>query len=354
MAQATQVGIVGAGWPGRKHAEGYQAAGGFKVLAVADLIPSRRRAMIEQFGVSREYAEAEELIADKDIEVVSLCLPNHLHLPVALAALKGGKHVVCETPPALNAGEAKKIAAAAARAGKTVLYAMQRRFGGFEQAARQAIEKGYAGNVLHARAAWTRTRGVPTGTGWYADRAKSGGGAMIDLGMHMLDLGWCLLGQPRPLTAFAVFPGMGGAPLTAEAAEPAGHSASSRVEEAGFALLKFEGGRSLELGASWAINQPPQHQGTSCRAYGDKGAVEVYRAADGPALYRGFAADGQAKETILKLPRLTHHGAMMRHLRECLLGRAAAAVGAEQGVVLMQMVDAIYKSAATGKSIDVK
>jgi predicted dehydrogenase len=354
MAQATRVGIVGAGWPGRKHAEGYQAAGGFTLAAVADLIPSRRRGVMEQFGAAREYAEAEELIADKELDVVSVCLPNHLHLPITLAALKAGKHVVCETPPALNAGEAKRIAAAAAKAGKVVLYAMQRRFGGFEQAAKQALEKGYAGNVLHARAAWTRTRGVPTGTGWYADRAKSGGGAMMDLGLHMLDLGWSLLGQPKPLAAFAVFPGSGSTPLTAEAAEPAGQSAGSRVEESAFALVKFEGGRSLELGASWAINQPPQHNGTSCRAYGDKGAVEVYRGADGPALYRGFAADGQAKETILKLPRLTHHGAMMRHLRECLLGRATPAVGAEQGVTLMQIVDAIYKSAATGKSVDVR
>lgn len=353
MVQPTRVGIVGAGWPGRKHAEGYEAAGGFSVLAVADLIPSRRRAAVEQFNASREYADALELVADPDVDVVSVCLPNHLHLPVALAALKAGKHVVCESPPALNAAEAKKIAAAAAKAGKTVLYAMQRRFGGFEQAARQAIEKGYAGNVLHARAAWTRTRGVPSGTGWYADRARSGGGAMIDLGLHMLDLAWSLLGQPKPLAAFAVFPGLGASPLTAEAAEPAAQSSSSRVEESGFALLKLEGGRSIDLGASWAINQPPQHQGTSCRAYGDKGAVEVYRA-DGPALYRGFAASGAAKETILKLPRLTHHGAMMRHLRECLLGRATPAVGAEQGVTLMQMVDAIYKSAASGKSVDVR
>lgn len=352
MAQATRVGIVGAGWPGRKHAEGYQAAGGFTVLAVADLIPSRRKAVMEQFGASREYADAEALIADADVEVVSLCLPNHLHLPVALAALRAGKHVVCETPPALNASEAKKIAAAAAKAGKTVLYAMQRRFGGKEQAARQAIDKGYAGVVLHARAAWTRTRGVPSGTGWYADRAKSGGGAMLDLGLHMLDLGWSLLGEPKPLTAFAVFPGHGAAPLSPESAGPAGQSAASRVEEAGFALLRFEGGRSLELGASWALNQPPPHQGTSCRVYGDKGAVEVYRA-EGPALYRGFAPTGEAKETILKLPRLQHHGAMMRHLRECLLGRTTPVVGPEHGVLLMQMVDAIYRSASAGKSASV-
>jgi predicted dehydrogenase len=181
---------------------------------------------------------------------------------------------------------------------------------------------------------------VPSGTGWYTDRAKSGGGAMIDLGLHMLDLAWSLLGQPKPLIAFATFP------------PPAGEAALS-VESAGFALLKFEGGKSLELAASWSLNQPPQQQGAVCRIYGDKGALEVYRAG-GPALYRSFGANGEAKETPLKLPRLTHHAAMMRHLRECLLGKATPIVGPEQGATLMAMVDAIYKSAASGKSVDVK
>lgn len=340
MAQATKAAIIGAGWPGRKHAEGYQSAGGFSVVAVADLIPARRRAILEHCKNAREFTDAQALLKESDADVVSICLPNHLHLPITLAALKAGKHVVCETPPALTASEAKKIAAAAAKSGKTLLYAMQRRFGGHEQAARQAADKGYAGALVHARASWTRTRGIPTGTGWYTDRAKSGGGAMIDLGIHMLDLAWSLLGQPRPQTVFATLPTTTNPPCLS-------------VEEAGFALLKFAGGKSLELAASWSLNQPPQQQGTVCRVYGEKGAIEVYRA-DGSALYRGFGPKGESKETMLKLPRLTHHAAMMRHLRECLLGKNQPEVGPEQGIVLMQMIDAIYKSAATGKSVDVR
>jgi predicted dehydrogenase len=340
MAHSTKAGIIGAGWPGRKHAEGYQQAGGFNVVAVADLIPSRRRAIVELCKNAKEYADAAALLKDADVDVVSVCLPNHLHLPVAMAALKAGKHVVCETPPALTAAEARKIAAASAKSGKTVSYAFQRRFGGNEQAAKQAIDKGYAGNVLHARASWTRTRGVPSGTGWYTDRAKSGGGAMIDLGIHMLELAWNLLGQPRPLTVLATFPTTAG-------------STAPGLEEAGFAMIRFDGGKSLELAASWALNQPPPQQGTACRVYGDKGAVEVYRAG-GPALYRGFGATGESKETVLKLPRLSHHAAMMRHVRDCILGKDKPSIGADQGVVLMQMIDAIYKSVASGKSVEVK
>ncbi len=135
---------------------------------------------------------------------MSICLPNDLHAPTAIAALKAGKHVLCETPPALSLGDAKKMAAAAEKSGKTLLYAAQRRFGGAEQAAQQAIAKDYIGEVRHVRASWMRMRGTPAGTGWYTDKARSGGGALLDLGAPMLDLAWYLMGQPEPQGVFAV------------------------------------------------------------------------------------------------------------------------------------------------------
>jgi predicted dehydrogenase len=106
---------------------------------VADLIPARREELLKQFAMHRQYASAEELIEDKFIEVVSICVPNHLHAPLAVAALRAGKHVVCETPPALSAGEVRRMGNAAEKAGKTLLFSLQRRFGGCEQAARQAV-----------------------------------------------------------------------------------------------------------------------------------------------------------------------------------------------------------------------
>src|SRR3954462_855944 len=143
---------------------------------------------------------------DPNVDAVSICLPNHLHLPAATAALRAKKHVICETPPALSAAEAKRIAAAAAKSGKGLLYAAQRRFGGAEQAARQAIERGYAGEVYHARASWMRTRGIPAGTGGYPEKPRSGGGVMIGPGPQVLSRAWYLRGRPKPLSAFAVMP----------------------------------------------------------------------------------------------------------------------------------------------------
>ncbi|HEV2295783.1 MAG TPA: Gfo/Idh/MocA family oxidoreductase [Tepidisphaeraceae bacterium] len=345
MAETVRVGIIGAGWPGQQHAKGYDASGGFKIVALADLIPLRREKLQAEHSIAKLYAEARELLADETIHAVSICLPTFLHASTAIAALKAGKHVICEKPPAMSAKEAKQIEAAARKAGKVLLYGFQRRFGGHEQAAKQAIAKGYAGEIYHARAGWMRTRGVPIGTGWFTDKSRSGGGALIDIGIHALDLAWHLLGQPRPLSAFGVtesrFTGL------------APKDAKYDVDDAAFALIRFEGGKSMELSTSWAINQPPQQQGLFCRLNGDKGAVDVYTP-HGAIIYRSFDAKGEAKPSPLKPPKTVLHAALMRHFRECILGKAQPIVGAAEGVQLMAMIDAIYRSGETGKSVDIR
>ena len=343
MADIVRVGIAGGGWPGKAHARGYLGSGGYKLLAVADLIPSRRKEMMEQFRIPKEFATWEELIADPELDAVSLCLPTHLHVDAAVAALRKGKNVVCERPPAISSAQAKRIATAAEKANRHVLYAFQRRFGGPELAAKQAIAKGYAGNVYHARAVWTRTRAVPIGTGWFTEKEKSGGGVLMDLGSAMLDLGWHLLGEPRPTTVMAVtHRRLGG--LVPEAQK-------FDVEEAATALVRFENGASLELTATWALNQSPAQNGVVCRVHGTEGAVEVYTS-KGAVMHRSFdPTGGKSKETQLKLPKLTGHAAMLRHFRECVLGKATPACGPKQGVLLMQVLEGMYRSAETGKSV---
>jgi predicted dehydrogenase len=342
MADALRVGILGGGWPARAHARGYLAAGGFRPVAVADLIPQRRRDMINEFKFPREYATWEELVADDGVDVVSVCLPTHLHAPATLAALRAGKHVVCERPPTLTAAEAKRIDGAAAKYKRVVLYGMQRRFGGAEMAAKQAIVKGYAGDVYHARAVWTRTRAVPIGTGWFTNKEQSGGGALIDLGSVMLDLGWFLLGEPKPASVYAI------TQRRLDLAVP--DDQTFDVEEAAFAIAKFEGGQTLEVAVSWALNQSPGQNGVVCRVHGTEGAVDVYTP-KGAVMHRGFGVKNESKETPLKPPKLRGHGAMMRHLRECIKGEAGPTLGSSQGIVLMQMMDAMYKSAESGKSV---
>jgi predicted dehydrogenase len=345
MSQQLRAGIIGGGWPGQQHAKGYAAAGGFKVAAIADLIPSRREKFLSEYPGAKQFADANELLADEEIDVVSVCLPNYLHAATTIAALKAGKHVMCEKPPAMSVKEARQIEKTAAKANKIVMYSVQRRFGGPEQACKQAIEKGYAGDVYHARGTWMRTRGIPIGTGWFIDKSRAGGGALIDIGVHLLDLAWHLLGQPRPISAYGV--------THQRFAHTLEENKKIDVDDAAFAMIRFEGGKSLELAASWAINQAPQQQGTICRVYGEKAAIEVYTP-DGAVLYRNFDAKGDAKPHPLKPPKLVSHAALMRHFRDCILGKTTPIIGAKEGVQLMQMIEAIYKSSESGKSVEIK
>jgi len=341
----TRVGIAGAGAPGVAHARGVAQASGMKVVAVADPIAERRRAVVAIAPGCREYNDAQQLVDDVGVDLICVCLPTALHAGVVTAALKAGKHVVIEPPPGVGVKQAKQIESATLKSGKTVVYALQRRFGAGEQATRQAIEKGYVGDVRHVRVAWMRTRGIPAGTGWYTDPVQSGGGALIDLGLHMFDLGWSLAGCPRPLTVFArTHAGF----TVASNAKPS----SKAVEDSAFALVAFEGGGSMELACSWAINQPPEQEGVTCRVYGSEGSINTYTP-QGAVLYR--PGDGATmKATPLKAPKMIHHGALMRHVRECVLSKCEPTPGPADGVVLMQVIEAMYRSADSGKSETVK
>jgi predicted dehydrogenase len=341
MSETLRVGVLGLGFAGLAHARGYAAAGGYKIDCACDLIPARVDAFAREFPGVRIAESAEAMVKDPGVDVLSICLPTDQHALWALKALRAKKHVILESPPTLNAKEMRALVRAAEKSGKALLPAFPRRFGLHEAAARQAIEKGYVGAAYHARATWLRPSGIPQGTrnpgeatGWYVNPARSGGGAMLDLGLPLLELAWGLMGSPRPVSVMAV-----------------GHSelAKLAVEESGVALVKFEGGQTLELSAGWAIRAAPSQYGLTCRVHGTEGAVDVYTP-DGATLYRGDP--DKPKATVLKGPKTLHHAAVMRQLKlmikeNTLLGEA------QRAMTLMRVVEGVYKSARSGRSVDV-
>jgi predicted dehydrogenase len=345
MSRKLKVGIAGAGWPGQAHARGYAVAGGYEIVAVADLIPERRKRLISEFPQAREFAGYEEMLRQCDLDVVSVCLPTAMHAEAVLACLKSGRHVLCETPPVLHAGQLRSLSRATQRSGKLVQFAFQRRFGAAEQATRQAVSKGYAGAPYHVRAAWMRTRAIPRGTGWYTDRAQSGGGALADLGVHLLDLGWLLLDQPAASTAFAV------SHQRFRALVP--ETDRYDVEDATFALVRFVNGATLELSVAWAINQPPSQSGTLLRVHGDAGAIDVYTST-GPVLWRGFDGKSEPRSTVLPQPKLAGHAAMARHFRSAIDGKTTTCPSLDEAAAVMCLLDALRQSAQSGRSVAVK
>ncbi|HWQ15880.1 MAG TPA: Gfo/Idh/MocA family oxidoreductase [Roseiflexaceae bacterium] len=335
-----RVGVIGAGWPGERHADGYVVAPGCRLVAIADANAERATAFAAHYGKLQEgltlkiYADYPALLADPEIDAVSVALPNFLHHPATLAALEAGKHVLCEKPPALNASQAREMAELAARTDRLLAFAFQRRFSPAVEALHEVIASGELGEIYHARAVWTRAWGVPKGIGgWFTDPARAGGGALIDIGVHVLDMAWFLMGCPAPATVsgqvFNKFP------------------QETKTDDSAFALVRFADGRSLHLETSWVLAQDEDHYGV--HLYGTKGGARVD---DNRIDLYTVGEEGRTARS-----RFIRAGWQQAFLKQsanfvgAVRGEAQLRTPAAHGVQIMAMIDGIYRSAAEGHEV---
>jgi predicted dehydrogenase len=331
--QKLRVGIIGAGWPAERHADGYRECKDVAIVAVADLDEARRERFARQYGVSWLYGDYRELLANPEIDAVSITLPNFLHRPATLAALDAHKHVLCEKPPAMTRAEARQMADAAASRGRILAYALQRRFTAPMVDLRAAIQSGKLGDVYHARAVWTRAWGVPKGLdGWFTDPARAGGGALVDIGVHVLDMAWYLLGCPEPLTVSGQvhhrFPDL------------------TQTEDAAFTFIRFAGGASLELAASWVLAQEVDHMGVSLY-----GTLAGARVDDTDLELYTVGADGSTRTGKTSADRLAGFKGETKNFVAAVRGEAEPCASGEQGVALMAMLEAVYESSQKGREV---
>src|ERR1051326_7174649 len=184
-------GIIGAGWPGQQHAIAMATMPNVQLRSCADNNPDRLRAFLETYKPGTSFEDYQELLRDRALDAAIICLPNFLHFPASLAALEAGKHVFCEKPPTMNAAEMKLLRDEAAKRGLVYFFGRQFRFTPAVRTARDVIAEGRLGKIYRARATWIRSRGIPAGIGlWFTDKQRSGGGALIDIGVHALHTAW--------------------------------------------------------------------------------------------------------------------------------------------------------------------
>jgi predicted dehydrogenase len=338
--KATRIGILGGGWPGVTHAQAIGRVPGLVVTAIADLVPARQAGLQKLCPQAKLHVTAEALVGDPTVDVVVVCTPTDTHEHLACMALKKGKAVVIEPPVAPSSAGARKIAKFAERYNRPALVAFQRRFGGAEQAAWAAIDKGLIGKPYAVRASWTRSRAVPVGTGWYGKLEKSGGGALLDLGLPLLDLaGWYLGGAGGGLavkTAAAVTHRQFGQVVP----EKLGFDA----EDGASALVVLEGGESVELSVAWAINQPPAANAIAVRVHGTEGCIDVYTP-EGAVIYRHFNERGDAHRSVLKPPNVSGYDRLWRHVKDLVAGKEQPVCGLGVSAELMKVMERLYKSA---------
>jgi predicted dehydrogenase len=272
-----KVGIIGCGFIANgKHLPNLARHEDVEVVAFCDIIIERAEASAKKFGTPDALVclDYKDVLAREDIDVIHVCTPNNCHAEMTVAALESGKHVMCEKPMAKTSAEAKSMLDAAKATGKKLTIGYQNRFREDSQFMKSLCERGDLGEVYFAKAFATRRRGVPT-WGVFMDKEKQGGGPLIDLGTHALDLTLWMMDNYEPVTVLgSTFDKIGklGSPANIMGSwDPAEYD----VEDSAFGLVKFKNGATVMLEASWALNMIISNEAMTLLC-GTKGGADMF------------------------------------------------------------------------------
>jgi predicted dehydrogenase len=339
-----RIGVIGLGM-GRHHVAGYQTHPGAQVVAVADPDAARLREIGDRYGISRRYTSGEQMLSREKLDIVSVVTPNRDHLSHTLAALAAGCHVLCEKPMAMNAAEARQMLAAARAAGKRLMINFSWRFTDQSFALKAEVDAGTVGEIYFGRTIWHRRRGLPGLGSWFSQRALSGGGPLIDLGVHRLDLALWLMGYPRPVWVLGRTYNPIGSALAGQ------KGAVFDVEDLAAGLITFENGASLVVEASWAANIS-EAELMETRLYGTRAGLVQRNVQEGYTFEAELYLERGGSHYDMKL-----HGPArpapkpMYHFVDCILHDAPHIATGEEGARVMEILDALYRSAAEGAPV---
>ena len=347
-----RIAVIGAGSISDAHLQAYGANPEAELAAVCDRNGARARAKAEAFGAARTYTDYRELLAQPDIDAVSVCTWNDSHAEISIAALEAGKHVLCEKPLCRTVEEALRVEDAVRRSGRVLQVGFVRRYNGNTQLLKSFIDAGELGSIYYAKASCLRRLGNPGG--WFSDRSRSGGGPVIDLGVHIIDVCWYLMGRPKVKTVSAnTYARLGNRANVKNLSfyKAADYDAERNdVEDLANALIRFENGASLAVDVSFTLHAKQDE--LYVRLFGDKGGAELEPE---PVIVT------EKHDTIVNLlPQVDNktfdfEGSFrneINHFIDSVRGRKMTLSPVGDGVEVMKMLCAIYESAREGREIE--
>jgi predicted dehydrogenase len=340
MAKKLKYGLIGCGGCGvGKHLASYaKYADDVELYGVYDFEAAKAQAAAEKYGVPHVFDTYESLLADPKLDVVSVVTPNALHAPITIAALQAGKHVHVEKPIALNAEQARAIVAAKDTAGKLVMVALNNRFSEVSQFIKRYVDEGNLGDIYHARCGWRRRRGIPGRGGWFTTKALSGGGPVIDLGVHFFDLTLFFMGFPAPTAVSAS--------TYNKFADKTPGTGTFDVEDFAAGFAKLDTGASVAFEFSWASNI--ERETNYLELLGTSGGLSMYNGE-----LRIFSeVSGSLVDVTPHVKNTSGWGDNeTRHFIDCIRKRRQPMAPPEDAVKMMQIIDGIYASAESGREV---
>lgn len=339
-----EIALIGAGQIVRtSHMDALQTMDYAKVVGVSDTNKASAESLAKDFDIPYATDSHKELLEKCKLDAVYVCVPNKFHHDIVIDALEAGCHVFCEKPPAISAAEAKEMAELAKAKGLLLSYDFHLRHGKNVQYIKENIENGSFGEVYFARAKWLRRAGVP-GWGNFISKEMQGGGPLIDIGTHMIDLALYLLDYPKISY------------VTASMSDRIGKNTNNgffgewdpqkyTVEDGLFGMIHFENGGCLEVETSFALNM--KEKDIRCvELYGDRLGASLFPT----EVFSGLEGNFENKQVEFPEDGDLHINANQNFVKAC-LGMEKLLVTADQGAYVQSVIEALYASATSNKPI---
>ena len=357
MSKTYRIGIIGCGGIANgKHLPSLSKLGNVEMTAFCDIVPERAEKAAEQYGASgaKVYTDYRELLEDQTLDIVHVLTPNESHAEISIACLEAGKHVMCEKPMAKTAAEAREMVAAAKRAGKKLTIGYNNRFRADSLYLKQLCDEGELGHIYSAKAHAIRRRAVPT-WGVFLDEEKQGGGPLIDIGTHALDLTLWMMDNYKPKVVLGTtYHELSKRENAANAWGP-WDPEKFTVEDSAFGMIVMENGATIMLESSWALNSLEVDE-AKCSLSGTEAGADmkgglringekfsrlytnqIDLASGGVAFYEGKQENSSDIE--------------MRRWIDAIEQDTDPVVTPEQACVVSEILEALYESARTGKAV---
>lgn len=348
-------GIIGAGnIANGKHLPGYSALkDDVEIVAVCDIKEDVAKKAAEKYDIPYVYTDYHELLARDDIDFVSVCLPNYLHHPVTIEALKSGKHVHCEKPMAMNRRQAEEMRAAKIESGKKLMIGLNNRFTPESQFVKQYVGEGKLGEIYHVKCGWRR-RACAGAYGWFTDKTMSGGGPLIDLGVHYIDLAMYFMDYPEVDTVTArTYSKLVGSDKGYLFTHDNSHMVEGTkfdVEDLTVGLIGLKNDATIDFEVSWASHI--EHEKIYYSLYGTKGGISFVKENGETKLKIHTIVNDQHSDIIPNLNSKLVGVNEFSHFISCIREDKEPDVSLlDQNVQMIGLIDNIYRSAESKRQV---
>ena len=355
--KALKIGIIGVGGISGVHYSGYTKFDRAELRAICDVNPETLADKSRRFDVPAErcFEDYRDLLALDEIDAVSVCTPNKSHCQITVDALKAGKHVLCEKPMAMDPREAKRMVDAARRYRRKLQIGLMQRFRADAAYIKGLVDDGVLGDIYYARCRAVRRRGVPS-WGVFGQLQEQGGGGLIDIGVHQIDLTWWLMGKPVPVAVSGqTYRTVGNTP---------GHWGmfgqwdweTYTVEDFACGLVRFANGATMSIECSFVANLDANHEG--CHLVGTKGGAAL-KPLTIQLEQNGHLMDCTPND-VLQVDleggpcKLTNHELEVAYFCDAILQNKAVRVPGSEAIWTQKIIDGLFRSAEAGKEVRIR